>query len=161
MTHVCVSIQIQASLAPSTKSPPGGTPWFVHALIFAVPLAITLTFFNGTRFGYHPPLMAAGFLFFMGEGVLIAIEAKVFILNSRMSEFRETSITDMCEYLHIEHPYILTCVIMWNAFEHLLPRRIQCYESDSCVLSPRLSPSQHCTITCVKCAYMTVGRCRV
>eukprot|EP00270_Netrium_digitus_P017396 TRINITY_DN6372_c0_g1_i1.p1 TRINITY_DN6372_c0_g1~~TRINITY_DN6372_c0_g1_i1.p1 ORF type:complete len:222 (-),score=47.10 TRINITY_DN6372_c0_g1_i1:198-863(-) len=59
-------------------SPPTflGTPYWLHFLSAAVPALVTLKFFNGSLFGYHPTLLSIGFLMLMGEGILISVQAK-------------------------------------------------------------------------------------
>lgn len=48
-----------------------------HLSAIASTAAIAKTFFNGSRFGYHPTFLALGFVFLMGEGIVFAIKAKV------------------------------------------------------------------------------------
>eukprot|EP00271_Cylindrocystis_brebissonii_P015737 TRINITY_DN38727_c0_g1_i1.p1 TRINITY_DN38727_c0_g1~~TRINITY_DN38727_c0_g1_i1.p1 ORF type:complete len:317 (-),score=36.56 TRINITY_DN38727_c0_g1_i1:283-1233(-) len=69
-------VMARAGSSGATQTGPLGFPWLVHLLNLAVPACFAATFFNGSRFGYHPPLLAAGFLFFMGEGIMVAIGAK-------------------------------------------------------------------------------------
>mmetsp|Transcript_10088 Transcript_10088/g.11794 ORF Transcript_10088/g.11794 Transcript_10088/m.11794 type:complete len:229 (+) Transcript_10088:283-969(+) len=78
-------------------------PKFVNPTVFAATsLLVAWTYFNGELFGYHATCMATGFLFFMGQGVVLANQGVVLKAGpQRLKVFQQHMTCQVLGWLNI------------------------------------------------------------